>query len=150
MNLRNLKRSWLLPVALILFLFGNNANAFYSTGANPTSVGAIEVVLADSAKDACWTNLKETRQYAEEKLRNKGYSTAAKPDGYRFIISVISFRLKSRSECVYAINLQVYKGYFVDDVYGFHEIGSRSVAGIRPTNANNEVIISVQELIDEM
>ena len=61
MNLRNLKRSWLLPVALILFLFGNNANAFYSTGANPTSVGAIEVVLADSAKDACWTNLKETR-----------------------------------------------------------------------------------------
>ena len=151
MNLRNLKRSWLLPVALILFLFGNNANAFYSPGANPTSVGPIEVVLEDDAEDACWTNLKETREYAEEKLRNKGYSVTTKDAaGYKFAIVVNSFRLDNRDECIYNILLQIYKNSTVAGLFGVHEIGSGGGFGIHPKNANNAVISNVQEFIDEM
>ena len=152
MNLRNLKRSWLLPVALILFLFGNNANAWYSSGADPTSVGPIEVELEDGAKDACWTNLKETREYAEEKLRGRGIKVTDTKDaaGYKFSIAVNSFRLDNRDECIYNILLQIYKNSTVAGLFGVHEIGSGGGFGIHPKNANNAVISNVQEFIDEM
>lgn len=64
----------MLPVALILFLLGNDANAWCSPDANPASVGPIGVSLSDDATGACWTNLKEAREYAEEKLRIKGFN----------------------------------------------------------------------------
>lgn len=32
----------------------------------------IEVVLDDNAVGACWTNLRESREYAEEKIRMSG------------------------------------------------------------------------------
>ncbi len=35
-------------------------------------INGVKVVLAHDAKGACWTNLKEVREYAEEKLRMKG------------------------------------------------------------------------------
>ena len=36
----------------------------------------VNVELADNATGACWTNLKETREYAEEKLRTFGITVS--------------------------------------------------------------------------
>jgi hypothetical protein len=151
MNLRHLKRSWLLSVALILFLFGNNANAWYVSKANPTSVGPIQVILGDGAKDACWTNLKEVREYTEEKLRNKGYSVTTKDAlGYMFDIAVDGFRLDNGNECVWHAKVSIYKTSTVAGLFGFHEIGADGGYGINPKNVNNAVISLVQKLIDKM
>ena len=39
-------------------------------------VGDIQIYLSDRAVNGCWTNLKETREYAEEQLKMKGYTVA--------------------------------------------------------------------------
>ena len=40
------------------------------------------VNLVDQAKGGCWTNLRETREYAEEKLRMKGIAYVLPMDTY--------------------------------------------------------------------
>ena len=39
-------------------------------------VGDVQIYLNDRAVNGCWTNLKETREYAEEQLQMKGYKVA--------------------------------------------------------------------------
>ena len=59
----------------------------------------INVELGDAAKGACWTNLKEVREYAEEKLRTFGLKVSdveymnADKNTYWFVISVNANRL---------------------------------------------------------
>ena len=59
----------------------------------------INVELGDGAKGACWTNLKEVREYAEEKLRTFGLKVSdveymnADKNTYWFVISVNANRL---------------------------------------------------------
>ncbi|MDA9948796.1 hypothetical protein N9C16_05280 [Paracoccaceae bacterium] len=56
---------------------------------------SITVVLQDNASGACWTNLKEVREYAEEKLRMKGVKidneayVSLEANRYNFDIEVI-------------------------------------------------------------
>lgn len=42
-------------------------------GLSPDKVRFIQVRLADDATGACWTNLQEVREYAEERLRIRNY-----------------------------------------------------------------------------
>ena len=59
----------------------------------------INVELGDGATGACWTNLKEVREYAEEKLRTVGLKVSdveymvAEKNTYWFVISVNANRL---------------------------------------------------------
>ena len=60
----------------------------------------LSVTLNDNAKDACWTNLTETREYAEEKVRMAGgtlYETGQKYFGeyYDLIVTVSSHRARN-------------------------------------------------------
>ena len=68
-----------------------------------SKVKHLSVVLNDNAKDACWTNLTETREYAEEKVRMAGgtlYETGEKYFGeyYALRVSVNGHRL-SNGQC---------------------------------------------------
>ena len=40
----------------------------------PENVGDIHVHISDRAVNGCWTNLKESREYAEEQLKMRGYT----------------------------------------------------------------------------
>ena len=40
----------------------------------PNLVGDVNLSLSDRAVNGCWTNLKETREYAEEQLKMRGYT----------------------------------------------------------------------------
>lgn len=42
----------------------------------PKLIGTVQVHLSDRAVNGCWTNLKETREYAEEQLQMYGYTVA--------------------------------------------------------------------------
>lgn len=42
---------------------------FFDSQFSSQDIRAVEVILRDDAKGACWTNLKEVREYAEEKFR---------------------------------------------------------------------------------
>ena len=54
---------------LISFIVANFANAAENfTTSEFNKLGSINVVLNDNASDACWTNLTESREYAEEKV----------------------------------------------------------------------------------
>ena len=72
---------------------------------------SIQVSLYDSATDGCLTNLRETREYAEEKLRAKGASIASevrtRPHDYEFKIEVISYRLAQT--CTGSIKIELRK-----------------------------------------
>ena len=65
-----------LLVALLLTIATQaEAEGFFvdpDISADDLSKISVMVVIDDNAKGACWTNLREVREYAEEKFRFKG------------------------------------------------------------------------------
>ena len=69
----------------------------------------INVLLADSAKGACWTNLTESREYAEEKLRSAGVTVVLNPSilDYVLRVKVMSRRNKAFRLCYGSIRVEL-------------------------------------------
>ena len=61
---------WLTPNWASAFFWEQNIAKVYIQGVS------IHVNLIDGATGACWTNLKETKEYSEEKLRMSGITVA--------------------------------------------------------------------------
>ena len=60
---------------LLLFtVFATQASANMMTIDDLKNLKYIEVVIDDKAKNGCWTNLRESREYAEEQLKIRGYT----------------------------------------------------------------------------
>ena len=137
--------------ALITGLWCGTASAQnVAPNVNPQSIGPVKVSLNDGASDACWTNLREVREYVEEKLRMSGYYVADTPRApiYSFSITVHAYR--SNNQCVGRVSAELMKFAFVDEIFGDFVVGSNHYVGNRSSNLNNLVITAVQELIDEM
>ena len=141
-------------LAICIFLQGawcNTGSAqWVSSDVNPKSVGTIYVLLEDNAKGGCWTNLREVREYAEEKLRIAGYSTAAKDNIYeaRLFVDVLAY--KSNGQCVGSARAALVKPSYLAGFFGFYETGHHTIVTNQNRNLNTEVISVVQELINEM
>ena len=98
----------------IFMTFATQASADFFTYADIKNLKHIEVILDDKAKNACWTNLTESRQYAEEKLRGAG-ATLFSPDTdekymgeyHAFIIQVQSKRSKSMPLCFGSVTVRI-------------------------------------------
>ncbi|WP_288939235.1 hypothetical protein [uncultured Roseovarius sp.] len=125
-------------------------------GLAPDAIRSIHVRIADSASGACWTNLKEVRDYAEEKLRAKNYNLIDKvqspkvPD-FTFWIGVVAQR-DSMDTCDGAINVSVQTLARVDRFFGRFVLTpevSKTVSGAG-RNFNRRVIEAVQEMTDHM
>ena len=145
----NLMKSIAVTVTVLLTT-STAANAWYSESANPTSIGTISVKLYDGAEDACWTNLREAREYAEEKLKIEGYNVVAEQgDGYLYGISVDAFRNDAGS-CIGTYGLEIWAANNRNGVFGAHEIGSLSSYGTHPDNLNTWVIELISKMIAEM
>lgn len=150
MKARSFKQGSLLFASLVLSLMVGNANAqYYSSDANPSSVGTVSVVLSDSIGGACWTNLRDVREYAEEKLRQKRYTVAPDGGNYAFTVKVFGGRDK-QGWCTYAITIDIESAQVVNGVFGHHVIGARAIVGNRKDNANRVIISTVQEMIGAM
>jgi hypothetical protein len=144
----NLMRFLAITVA-VLFTTTNAANAAYSPDANASSVGSITVRLFDSAANACWTNLRQAREYAEEKLDIEGYNVLADDGEYDFNISVISLR-DNRGVCFGYVNVSIWAFSYRNGVGGVHQIGSSATTFLHPDNFNTAVIEVISRMVAEM
>jgi len=91
--IKNPMRAALLAMMLT---FGSQAGAdVFDTDFKLRKLASIGVSLYDGATGACWTNLKEVREYAEEKLSMKGAKidneayVSLEANRYNFDIEVI-------------------------------------------------------------
>ena len=118
---------------------------------------SVAVVLFDEAKDGCWTNLRETREYAEEKLRSKGAKIVSEqrylPNHYAFTISVLGYR--TTIGCVADMEVELITGATIENSngdnivhLGFAAREGRIITGY--DKANNEVLNLVKRFIDEL
>ena len=118
---------------------------------------SVAVVLFDEAKDGCWTNLRETREYAEEKLRSKGAKVVPEevylPNSYSFLIHVLSYRTTSGCAASIVVNLETpswVKNSNGDMIihYGIAYRDGTLITGY--DKANNEVLNVVKRVIDNL
>jgi hypothetical protein len=148
----NLMKFLAITVA-VLFTTTNAANAanaaFYSPDANSSSVGSITVRLFDNAENACWTNLREAREYAEEKLNIEGYNVLAEGGEYGFNIEVTG-RRDNRGVCFGYVNVNIWALSDRNGVGGVHQIGSSTSAFLRQDNFNTAVIEVISQMVAEM
>jgi hypothetical protein len=136
--------------AAVLFTTTNAANAMgYSPDADPSSVGSIIVKIDDNAKNSCWTNLREAREYAEEKLEIEGYNVLAESGEYGFNIRVVSER-DNRGVCWGYIYINIWAFGVRNDVSGIHEIGSGGGAVLNQDNLNTYVIKMISQMVAQM
>ncbi|NIZ59843.1 hypothetical protein DL239_02505 [Sedimentitalea sp. CY04] len=124
-------------------------------GLNPEAIRAIQISLGDTATGACWTNLKEAREYAEEKLRIKGYNVVAdlpspQPPNFIFWIGVGASRDGS-GLCGGSINVSVQSVAFVDEFAGRFILKSvNTFVGNAGNNLNRRVIEAIQAMASQM
>ena len=135
---------------LMSFVAANFATAAdYFTANDFKNLGSISVVLKDEARDACWTNLTESREYAEEKVLMSGSKPSIVEDrswgrDYLLIVKVGSHRSEALGLCFGNIEISLITGA---EYNGFvHEAGlaryNAYFMGLN--NANQEVINSIQ------
>jgi hypothetical protein len=105
------------------------------------------VVLDDQAKDACWTNLTESREYAEEKLRSAGATVSsyiADAGDYALVLKVRSYRNNALRLCYGYLSVNLATSIMMNGkphdayLYGYEAIF------MGKQNINNEFIESIQ------
>ena len=143
-------------ITLLVMSVGQSAFALYSNEAFSLSgTKSVSVALADDAKDGCWTNLRETREYAEEKLRLKGANIVPQPGmgehDYELQVSVNAFR--TRSGCVASIELELrsmtaFKNLKGEFIAHFAVVGRSYKLYSGYDKMNNDVLNQVKEFID--
>ncbi len=114
-----------------------------SPGLSPEAVPALGIVLNDQAGDACWTNLGETRQYAGDQLRERGFRVAEDAD-YRLFITVNAARLAKSNACYGNIDLMMAGPARGRAPEGFHAVAFSSRIFMHSRNANETVIETIQ------
>ena len=110
----------------------------------------VNVLLADNAKDACWTNLTESREYAEEKLRSAGATVVLPPSvpDYVLRLNVMSRRNKALPLCYGSIHVELLTPTMVNGrnhealaIYSYAIFMGRQ-------NVNTDVVESIQTFFD--
>ena len=147
-------------VALILMLTIPNfaVGAVWGGDYNITNIGKIQVRLMDDATDGCWTNIKEVKVYAEDKLEmigadvmpfNNSLPIAGKEN--TFDIEVGGSRFIG-GFCHGMIHISL--GGFARVPFGEKGVGLFRYSDINfrvaaPDNFNNEVLNAVKKAIEE-
>ncbi len=118
----------------------------------------IELSLYDDAKGACWTNLGEVREYAEEKLYSRGVKKIKgikidNTDHYLLNIHVIAKRIfeGDSGPCAGHVKITVLRFAKVNDrthVLTLYE--GTGVVAIREKNLNNLILEEVRKKFNDM
>ena len=148
-----------IAMILVFYLFAFPCLANPSPGFKLSSTTSVKVKLNDDAKDGCWTNLRETREYAEEKLRSKGANIVPERrygnHDYQLTVSVVGGRLNVNNKCIANITLElvtmvVLKNSSGDDITHFADVHQNEhlIAGYN--KVNNSVLDYVKVFIDEL
>lgn len=126
-----------------------------------SEVSNVNVKLTDDATGACWTNLKEVREYAEEKLRMKGVNVLEMNRGlapfdylktYNFQILVNAGRTFDdvSGACIGYIRVQLYTFVQVNNTTPIAIAASNIARAGHLENFNQYIIEQVSDLISEL
>lgn len=124
---------------------------------NLNDVGPIKVRTIDDVSGGCWTNIKEVKNYAEDKLEMAGADLSYTIDRMaiagarnRFDIYVSGNRLNS-GLCVgdVEVSLNRFAKSQIGDHIGVLFFSRMSVAFTNPRNFNNQVLDAVKGAIGE-
>ena len=141
------------------FLMTSNVQA---ANKSLSGVKTVKIQLQDQATGACWTNLKEVREYAEEKFRIQGIKVVEdypkhndrvvfEKGMYWLTIRVASSRIYSDASgpCSGFISLSLNTATWIDDVHHIGDLHKSKSGGRFKTNLNNYTIPAVQRLFDD-
>ena len=111
----------------------------------------VNVLLADSAKDACWTNLTESREYAEEKLRSAGATVVLHPSipNYFLRLKVMSKRNKALPLCYGSIRVELLTPTMVNGRDHVASAIESDAIFMGRQNVNTDVIERIQSFFDD-
>ena len=121
----------------------------YSNTVTPDALSSVSVTITDKMSGACWTNLREAREYAEEKLALEGYNVVAGQGNFVFKISLDGSRLSDGS-CLGRAEITISNLRVSNGLAGVFEVGEISTFGIRPDNFNQVVLEMTSIMIDGM
>ena len=145
--IRNLK---ILFPFIIAFCF-SQAVAGTVANYNRNLIQDVYVIIKDAAEDGSWTNLRNSREYAEGKLRSKGIKTKSEPGAeYVLVIDVFAFR-DSTGRCIGTVQTTLETLALVDDT-----MPVSAIVGIRQSifqvkdNLNNDVLNVISKLVSDL
>ena len=143
-------------ILTLILIIGSPATAtVYDDKFDLKNVASIAVELLDSANGACWTNLKEAREYAEEKLRMRGAKIdndgVATANNYRFQIRVKGNRIYENvaGPCYGGVSLKLFTFGYFNGTWHVISAGTHDEALLHPENLNKSVIRAIKEFIAE-
>ena len=118
----------------------------------------VRVQLIDDARDGCWTNLREVREYIEEKLYSRGVKQLkemdySNPSNYNLFLSVLGMRLYEggTGPCGGTFDLEIKKSGAINGWW--HSVTMyESVRALyfREKNLNTIVLDYVREVINSL
>ena len=114
----------------------------------------VKVVLSDYATGACWTNLKEVREYAEEKLRGRGIKVSDteymqaeyKTYWFNIIVSARRFYEDGSGPCLGRIGINLKGWAYINNIRHKALLGEADVSLVTPENFNRYVIINLEKV----
>ena len=111
----------------------------------------ITVHMVDSADGGCWTNIREVREYAEEKLRMKGafVDDNWSDSSFLLFVQIMGSRNPNNStQCVGAINIGVMDmSYYREKRYAM--LSDWGMVHLTNGNLNNNVFEAVNKALAE-
>ena len=128
-----------------------------------SAIKSVKVNLQNETTGACWTNLKEAREYAEENLQIKGVkvvedfpkvdgSIAVEPGMYWLRVQVGGSRIYENDSgpCAGYVKTELYTATWIEDVLHLAVLNSFPVAALEKENFNYRVITMIQKFLDEL
>ena len=137
--------------SIVFSMIATSAFSQVVEGVDPDSVGAIEVQLRDHTSEACWVNLREAREYAEERLAIAGYDVVQDNHDYQFRVVVHGDREPAffgRGNCWGAIRIVLGIGLLNDGLVGTFLVADYTLTVQGAEDLNDQVITAIDRLID--
>ena len=111
------------------------------------------VLLHDNAREGCWTNLRETREYSEEKLRMKGATLKESWDNNTFLleIEVVATRNPNAdSQCFGMIRVSISDMmYYKEPNRRLALVSENNYALLQNKNMNTKALDRISEALAE-
>ena len=143
---------------LLCSSFARSENIFYDKDFSVNNASAFKISLLDDAKEACWTNLKETREYAEEKLKMLGGKIEefnlplASNNQYQLQVHVQLSRIfaNKTGPCFGSISMEIMTYALVNDLFHKSVIVNYDARLLHKVNLNQAVITALSEFFSDL
>ena len=111
------------------------------------------VHMVDGATGGCWTNLKDVREYSEEKLRMRGaiVKSSWDNDSFTFFIDVVATRWSELAinVCVGHVGIYIMDMKYLDAQKRRANLSRTGALFLRNENLNNDIFDSVKGALAE-